>query len=175
MPAEKGNKYATGNKGGGRETAYKNEYTKTAYSMCLLGATDKELANCFEVSEQTINVWKNKHEEFNLALKQGKIEADSIVAQKLYHRAIGYEHPEIITASYQGQITDTMTVTKHYAPDPTAAIFWLKNRQPDKWRDKQELDLGNKDGKPFEISNMTDAEIEKKLAELGYSKQGKTE
>jgi transposase-like protein len=174
MPAEKGNKYAAGNKGGGRETTYKTEYEKIAYNMCLLGATDKELANCFEVTEQTINTWKNKHEEFALALKSGKVEADSVVASKLYHRAIGYEHIETITASYQGQITDKLDVIKHYAPDPTAAIFWLKNRQPDKWRDKQELDLGNKDGKPFEVRNMTDAEIEKMLAECGYSKN-KTE
>ena len=33
-----------------------------------------------------------------------------------------------------------MDVTKHYPPDPTAAIFWLKNRQPDTWRDKVEVD-----------------------------------
>jgi hypothetical protein len=97
------------------------------------------------------------------------------VSQKLYHRAIGYEHIETITAAYQGQITDKLDVIKHYAPDPTAAIFWLKNRQPDKWRDKQELDLGNKDGKPFEVRNMSDAEIDKMLAECGYIKQGKAE
>jgi len=155
---------------GGRPSCYKKEYTEQAYNYCLLGATDKDLAAFFNVSEQTINSWKEKQPEFLESLKRGKEIADSIVAQKLYHRAIGYEHPEIITASYQGQITDTMTVTKHYAPDPTAAIFWLKNRQPDKWRDKQEIDLGNKDGKPFEVSNLTDAEIEKKLAELGYRK-----
>ena len=36
--------------------------------------------------------------------------------------------------------TDEKEVDKHYAPDATAAIFWLKNRQPDKWRDKQEVE-----------------------------------
>jgi hypothetical protein len=41
------------------------------------------------------------------------------------------------------------------------------------YTDKTELDLGNKDGKPFEVRNMSDAEIEAKLAELGYSRQSK--
>jgi hypothetical protein len=150
---------------GGRPTAYKTEYNDQAYKLCLLGATDKEMADFFGICEATLNNWKENHPEFLESLKKGKIQADSIVSQKLYHRAIGYEHPEIITAAYQGQITDIKTVTKHYAPDPTAAIFWLKNRQPDKWRDKQELDLGNKDGKPFEVRNMTDAEIYKAVAE----------
>lgn len=125
---------------GGRPSRYKAEYAEQAYKLCLLGATDKDMADFFGVSEQTINAWKASHSEFLESLKRGKMLADATVAQKLYHRAIGYEHNEIITASFQGQITDTMEVVKHYAPDPTAAIFWLKNRQPKNWRDKQELE-----------------------------------
>lgn len=126
---------------GGRPSKYKAEYAEQAYKLCLLGATDKDMADFFEVDEATINRWKESHTEFCESLKKGKMMADATVAQKLYHRAIGYEHPEIITASHQGQITDTMEVTKHYAPDPTAAIFWLKNRQPANWRDKQEREI----------------------------------
>ncbi|HQB63991.1 MAG TPA: helix-turn-helix domain-containing protein [Sedimentibacter sp.] len=127
----------------GRPSKYKTEYAEQAYKLCLLGATDKDMANFFDTTEQTINAWKQKYPEFLESLKRGKMEADSIVAQKLYHRAIGYEHPEIITASYQGMITDAKEVIKHYAPDPTAAIFWLKNRQPKQWRDKQEVESVN--------------------------------
>lgn len=124
----------------GRPSKYKDEYAGQAYKLCLLGATDKEIADFFNVSEQTINSWKKAYPAFLESLKKGKLAADAVVATKLYHRAIGYEHPEIITATFQGEITDTMEVTKHYAPDTTAAIFWLKNRQPAKWRDKQEID-----------------------------------
>ncbi|WP_339314621.1 hypothetical protein [Paenibacillus sp. FSL M7-0896] len=119
-----------------RPSKYKEEFAQQAYKLCLLGATDKELANFFEVDEATINRWKLSNEEFCEALKSGKFIADSNVAEKLYQRAIGYQHVETITASYQGQITDTLDVTKYYAPDPTSAIFWLKNRQPKLWRDK---------------------------------------
>ena len=126
---------------GGRPSKYKAEYAEQAYKLCLLGATDKDMADFFEVDEATINRWKEAHNEFRESLKKGKMMADATVAQKLYHRAIGYEHNEIITASFQGQITDKMEVVKHYAPDPTAAIFWLKNRQPKQWRDKQDVDM----------------------------------
>jgi hypothetical protein len=119
---------------------YKPEYAEQAYKLCLLGATDKELADFFYVTEQTINNWKNEHEMFFESIKRGKNTADAEVAEKLFQRAKGYSCPEIITATHQGQITDTMEVTKHYPPDPVSMIFWLKNRQKDKWRDKSETE-----------------------------------
>jgi hypothetical protein len=127
----------------GRPSKYKPEYAEQAYKLCLLGATDKQLADFFSTSEQTVNSWKENYPEFLESLKRGKEIADATVAEKLYHRAIGYEHEEIVTASFQGRITDTMEITKHYAPDPTAAIFWLKNRQPKQWRDKHEVESKN--------------------------------
>ena len=107
----------------------------------MLGATDKDLASVFEVSLSTIEAWKRDKVEFLNALKRGKRIADAEVASKLFHRATGYEHPEddIRTVSMGdgagSEIVITPTV-KHYPPDTTAAIFWLKNRRPDLWRDK---------------------------------------
>lgn len=115
---------------------YKDEYVELAYNYCLLGATDEDLANMFDVSEVTINNWKKEHEEFYLALKRGKEIADAKVAKALFHRATGYSHEDIDIKMYEGGIIET-PYTKHYPPDATAMIFWLKNRQPKKWRDKQ--------------------------------------
>lgn len=146
----------------GRPSKYKTEYGEQAYKLCLLGATDKDMADFFNVQESTINYWKEHQQGFSESIKRGKIQADATVAQKLYHRAIGYEHPEIITASFQGMITDTKTVTKHYAPDTTAAIIWLKNRQPDKWRDKQEVEskvTAENTNVNIDYSNLPDAAL----------------
>jgi hypothetical protein len=123
----------------GRPTDYKPEYAEQVEKLCKLGAIDKELAEFFEVSESTINLWKQVHPEFSESIKKGKLVADAEVAQKLFHRAIGYEHPDTHFSAYEGDVTETPTV-KHYPPDPTAAIFWLKNRQPAKWRDKQDVE-----------------------------------
>lgn len=125
----------------GRPSKYKDEYTEQAYKLCLLGATDKELADFFNVQESTINYWKEHQEGFSESLKRGKEQADALVASKLFHRAIGYEHEDTQFATFQGEITDSQTYIKHYAPDTTAAIFWLKNRQPSKWRDKTDHEI----------------------------------
>lgn len=148
MPAAKGNKNAKGNKGGGRRSIYKAEYANIAKNLCLLGATDEEIASAFLVSETTVNNWKKKYIEFSLALKEGKQIADAKVAQSLFNRALGYSHEEDKIFNDQGVPLIVPTV-KHYPPDTTAAIFWLKNRQPAKWREKQEVETTLKIEQPL--------------------------
>lgn len=149
-----------------RPSKYDEKYNEQVYKLCLLGATDNEIADFLDIDVATVNRWKIEYPEFCESIKRGKEIADAKVAEKLYHRAIGYEHPELVTATFQGQITDTMEVTKHYAPDPTAAIFWLKNRQSKKWRDKQEVESVN-------VNIETDAqdleELKSTIAKLSQS------
>lgn len=123
-----------------RPTKYKPEYAEQASKLCLLGATDKELADFFDVSEQTINAWKDKHPEFLESIKEAKSNLDRQVERRLFERATGYSHLDTKFATHEGSITDEREYIKHYPPDTTAAIFWLKNRQPESWRDKQEIE-----------------------------------
>ncbi len=116
-----------------RPTAFRKAYVEQAYKLCLLGAKDTELADFFEVSEQTINAWKKKHPKFLESLKRGKRIADANVAERLYNRACGYTHPEDKIFNNGGEALIVPTL-KHYPPDSTAAIFWLKNRAG--WKDK---------------------------------------
>lgn len=120
-----------------RPSSFKEEYIEQAKKLCLLGAVDKEIANFFGVSEQTLNTWKKKHPEFLESLKEAKEEADSKVIRSLFERATGYSHPEDKIFNQGGEALIVPT-TKHYPPDATSMIFWLKNRQPEKWRDRQE-------------------------------------
>lgn len=123
---------------GGRPTSYKQEYAEQAKKLSRLGATDKEMADFFEVAESTFHKWKLDYSEFSESLKEGKLLADAEVSSKLFHRATGYEHEDIDIRVVAGEIVQTKLI-KHYPPDTTACIFWLKNRQPDKWRDKTEV------------------------------------
>lgn len=132
-----------------------------AEKLCKLGATDKELANFFEVSEQTLNTWKKEHPAFLESLKKGKEMADAEVGERLYQRACGYSHPEVHISNYQGAITKT-PITKHYAPDTTACIFWLKNRRPDVWRDR--VEHTGRDGGPIETREVSDEDLARWLA-----------
>ncbi len=133
----------SGNGSVGRPTSYREKYNKQAYRLCLLGAIDEELAEFFEVSVSTITNWKNEHPEFLASIKKGKMAADSKVAERLYERAMGYSHPETHASNYMGVITKTELI-KHYPPDTVAAFIWLKNRQPEKWRDKIEVGVNVK-------------------------------
>lgn len=145
-------------KAGGRPSRYKPEFADQAKKLCKLGMIDKELAEFFGVSEQTLNAWKKAHPEFLESLKGGKALADAEVAAKLFHRATGYEHPDSDIKVINNKVVITPMV-KHYPPDTTAAIFWLKNRQPKKWRDKPEGTDGE-DDKPIPakvVVNVVDA------------------
>lgn len=132
--APKGNKNAVGNKGGNPGKYKKRVDLKRVKDLMSLGLTDKQLAGVLKVSEQTVNAWKKKP-EFLEALRAGKDFADDQVERALFERATGYEHPEDDIRVCDGIIVTTPTV-KHYPPDTSAAIIWLKNRRPEKWRDK---------------------------------------
>jgi len=150
MGAPKGNTYAKGNKGGGRKSTYKKEYAELAYNYCLLGATDEQLAEFLGTGETTINKWKKDYKEFREALKKGKVEADAKVARSLYNRALGYSFTEEKTTSSE-EGTFKIETVKHYPADPTSMIFWLKNRQPILWRDKQQVDATINEKEPMVI------------------------
>jgi hypothetical protein len=119
----------------GRPTKYQKAYAKQAYKLCLLGATNEELAEFFEVSHGTISNWLAEHSDFLGAVKKGRRVADAEIADSLYQRAKGYTHASEEVFQYKGDVVRAKT-RKHYPPDTAAAFIWLKNRQPEKWRDK---------------------------------------
>lgn len=123
----------------GRPTKYEPDFDQLAENYSLLGATDVQMAEYFSVSEVTLNAWKKKHPSFLKSLKRGKDLADSKVAASLYNRALGYSHPDVDIKAVNGEIVET-DIIKHYPPDTTSCIFWLKNRQSNHWKDKREIE-----------------------------------
>lgn len=138
MPKKTTAKRAVGSK-------YKPEFCEQVTKLCRLGAIDTELADFFGINKWTLNDWKKRHPDFFAAMKKGKAESDALVGQRLFERAVGYSHPEEKIFCNDGVIVRAETV-KQYAPDTTACIFWLKNRRPDLWRDRQEHEHSGKDG-----------------------------
>jgi len=127
---------------GGRPSKYKDEFVGKAIKLVRLGAGDREIADFFQVSESTVALWKLKHFEFSDALKRTKEEVDAQVEKSLFRRAMGYSHKSEKVFQFQGQIIRAKTI-EHYPPDTTSMIFWLKNRQPAKWRDRVETGDGD--------------------------------
>lgn len=106
--------------------------------MCELGLVDAELAHVFGVAESTINEWKKKP-EISESIKKGKAVADEKVEIALFHRAIGYSHPSEEIKVIDKKI-ERVSVIKQYPPDTAAAIFFLCNRKPQVWKNKQQND-----------------------------------
>lgn len=134
----------------GRKSKYKPEYAKLAYQFCLLGATNDQLAALFKINTDTINGWMKSFPEFSDAVKGSKEQADAQVAEGLFKRGIGFQYDEVTyeKIDLKADAADDIkveaykrkVVTKHVIPDPGAAMNWLSNRQPDRWRNKQTID-----------------------------------
>lgn len=97
------------------------------------GLTDAQAAKKVGVTERTLNNWKVQFPSFFQSLKEAKRDSDQEVEDALRHRAVGYSHPEEKIFVFEGMPIRVPT-TKHYPPDTSAAIFWLSNRQPERWR-----------------------------------------
>ena len=139
----------------GRPSKFTEGMARQARFLATRGCTDGELSEFFEVSEKTLNTWKKAHPEFLQSLKAGKEVADNTVQRGLFERATGYSHPSTHISNFQGSIIVTPT-TKHYPPDTTACIFWLKNRRPAEWREKIDVKLNHPAGITIVIGGDVD-------------------
>jgi DNA-binding XRE family transcriptional regulator len=111
----------------GQPTKYEPKYVELAFWMAQAGLTDKQMAHEMGVTDRTINNWKKEHPEFFQSIRDGKDTPDEAVEAALLRKAKGFKYEE------GGKPRVAL-------PDTTACIFWLKNRRPDKWRDKHEID-----------------------------------
>ncbi|MBO1696567.1 transposase [[Clostridium] symbiosum] len=102
------------------------------------GLTDEQIAANAGIATATLYDWKKRHPEVSEALKKGKEVVDVQVENALLKRALGYTYTETKKERTAEGVRTTTTI-KEVVPDTTAQIFWLKNRRPDRWRDKQDI------------------------------------
>jgi hypothetical protein len=130
-----------------------------ARRFCLLGCTDADLGRSFGVDELTIQRWMDDYPSFRVAVKAGREDADARMAESLWHRGIGYSHKAekitvlrvpVVTTDEDGNAVRTEDIkefrsvyTENYPPDTASAIFWLKNRRRDLWRDAPQVVVNN--------------------------------
>lgn len=104
------------------------------------GLTDEQIAKNIGIGVGTLYVWKDRFKEIHEAIKKGKAPVDFEVENALLKRALGYDYEEVVTEVYGDGKKHVRKVKKHMPPDVAAAIIWLKNRCPNKWRDRPDLD-----------------------------------
>lgn len=127
----------------GRPSEYKEDYARQAHVVCSeMGATDLKLAKLFGVTRPTISQWKQDHPEFKKAIVEGKDIFNSATAETcLLKRVTGYDFKETtLEPDIEGKLSVSKIVKKHIPSDPTSTIFFLKNRNPERWRDTKNID-----------------------------------
>lgn len=106
------------------------------------GLTNEQIAHNMGITKETLRVWRGKFPAISAALKRGKEVVDIQVENALLKRALGYKYEEttrersIDRETGEEKLTVTKVVTKEVIPDVGAQAIWLKNRRPDKWRDR---------------------------------------
>lgn len=117
------------------------------------GLTDVQIAEKININPSTLYDWAKKFPEFSNTLKKGKEVVDIQVENALLKKALGYKTEEVRVEEECGVVTKKITITKEVAPDTTAGIFWLKNRRPEQWREKREIE--NSSNQNFEIDEFS--------------------
>ena len=146
----------------GRPPDYKPEYAEQAQKLYSYGFTDEEIADFFDVTIRTIYRWQTKYPEFRQSVVLGKSPVDDRVERALFHRAVGYTY-ERTKYIKVGDVSTPILVKEHLPPDTAAALAWLKNRRPDKWRDVHQYEIG----RPGEFTQMSDDELRAFLLKEG--------
>ncbi|KHD34352.1 hypothetical protein NL50_17325 [Clostridium acetobutylicum] len=100
------------------------------------GLTEEQIAHNLGIGRTTLNDYKNKYPSFMNALKKGKEVIDMEVENALLKSALGFKYKEEAITN-KGEVVE---VERYEKPNTTAIIFWLKNRQKTKWRDKQDIE-----------------------------------
>lgn len=126
----------------GRKSKYTEDIPEKVREWCKDGLIESQICKKIGISTQAFAKWKHKYVDLVEALKSGKEKVDDGVENTLLKRAMGYDYEEITTSVQnkgKEQNTEVKKVKKHIVPDVTAQIFWLKNRRPAKWREKNEV------------------------------------
>lgn len=124
---------------GGRPSNYPKINLDDVKKWAKIGLSNDQIAQALEISIESLYDYQRDYPEFLQALKSGKENPDDRIERALFERAAGYIAPEekLFYDSNTGAIA-SQTVLKQYPPDTAAAIIWLKNRRPEKWRENPE-------------------------------------
>lgn len=94
------------------------------------GLSVEQIAENMNVSKSALYNWIKKYPEIEKAVYSGKEVADFHVENAIYKSACGFFEDELKVES-TGQAKKTK---RYYPPNPALGIFWLTNRQPQRWK-----------------------------------------
>lgn len=127
------------------KTKYSEEMTAKVCSYIIDGDSETTAARRAGIAGSTHFDWKNRYPEYSEAIKNAVKVFDETavekVEQSLFKRAVGYQYTETSTKTKSGQVVETVKKVVKVAPDVGAIVFFLTNRAPERWKNKQVQDI----------------------------------
>lgn len=122
------------------DPAHRAAFLDELRQLAMAGSTRFEMAVHFGVSIVTFNLWCQRDKDVAEAVDTPNAIADRRVEATLFQKATGYSYRSEEIKVIDNKVVRVPTIT-HVPPSDTAMIFWLKNRQRDKWRDQQNVEV----------------------------------
>jgi thymidylate synthase ThyX len=141
----------------GRPTKWRAEFLQRAFSLCMSGATDVEMAKALGIAERTLNNYKKSHPEFMQAIEAGKLAVTQRVEKTLLLRALGEWTQPAVKIFNDNGAPMVVPYVEHFPPDIAAIKLYLHNRAPERWRDRVEVTGVN--GGPVRVQQLSDDEL----------------
>ena len=142
----------------GRPTKFNEFYEALILRLASIGLTEDQLAAAVDVTKATLWRWKKERPEFFENLIRSKRNANRTVEASLYQAATGYSHPEDKIFMTKTGVIKVVPTVKYYPPDVKAIKMWLINRDPEKWRDRSEVEHSG--GIAVNVINFADVKMD---------------
>jgi hypothetical protein len=153
----------------GRKSLFNpNKHPQQVKALAEQGKTNEQIADALNINVDTLKEWMKKYPEFSTTIKEGKAYADGEVIDSLFARAKGgIKIKEITVIQNPDGTTRKEIKEKEMPPDVTAQKFWLMNRDPKTWRERQSQEITGKDGAPIKTeTTLNISEEVKKLVRI---------
>ncbi len=125
-------------------------HDEMVYDLRMVGLNLEEITHILRISRSTLFEWIDRFPSFSEAWYRGGVDADAVIAKKLFIRAKGFRrHGEKVSFGPDGSVRRAKVVD-YYPPDTTAAMFWLTNRQGSRWKSRTSTELSGVDGEPLQ-------------------------
>lgn len=145
------------------KSKYRDDFPELAEKYAKQGLTDDQIAGKLGIGKVTYYSYQNKYPNFLNSIKRGKIPVNLEVENALLKRALGYEYDEITRTIVDKEVVSIKIIKKHVIPDVAAEFIWLKNRVPERWKDRQDIDITIDNLNPLyeKLSRIPQSQLEK--------------
>jgi hypothetical protein len=124
-----------------------NRYPYMVYRLRMLGLSKSKIAEIFLVTPPVLEYWLKQHTKFREAYEEGGTHADGKVVNALFKRATGWKHKAVkIAINTQTGAVHKVRYVENFAPETSAAQYWLNNRQPHIWKNRSSSEVTGANG-----------------------------